>query len=729
MSQPWYRFILKLGTYASLASLFLLNKHFYFPYITSKQLYFNILIEVLAVVWLAYLWKYPADRPKKSWITRGWLAYLAVVLLTCFTGIDFNLSFWGDLERMLGWFPLFHFFLLYLIAITAFRNWRDWQPLLITMSGAGVLLSLIGVFQNYNASMLGNAAYMGTITLMAIFIIIFLIGRSRNWLLALPYWFALAILAIGFVRADISGAYAGLAAGLVCYGVTMSLLSRSKKVRRWGWFSIGAFVAIVGLIFSLRWSETFNNSQLGKVFRDFSLSNPTLNTRLLSWQYAWKDFPEHWLLGTGYGNYSLVFDRQFTGKFYDFGKGEDYFDRAHNNIVEIATTTGSLGLLAYLFMFVWAMIYLIKAYQHKKLELPEFAAMFSLMIAYFVQNLALFDCLASYLYFMLILAFINNAYRQPTTVRQENSGWEGKEMIVFVVGGLAALWVIWLTNVSTIKMLGKTIDGIIAVNQGQAYQALALFKEAEAAQSPLVRDGRSAMINAYIGGSYYLEQLPGSQLTEIISYVDQQSTKNINYNPKDSYLNMQRAQFLSLASQVSRNNLSAGYAKDGLKAAEQAIENGYDHVLPHYVKAQLLSDLDQPDEAIAELKATLKISEKYWDTFCHLSRMQLNRGVDKEEAYSHLDRCLEEGGARLLGAGNYFNEAIKYYQDKKDTIKLIMLTEQLARIYPQGAEVWLRLAQLYQEQGILDGAYQAAQQAVQLKPELKDSLKEILLID
>src|SRR5574344_1241989 len=100
MSQPWYRFILKLGTYASLASLFLLNKHFYFPYITSKQLYFNILIEVLAVIWVAYLWKYPADRPKKSWITRGWLAYLAVVLLTCFTGIDFNLSFWGDLERM-----------------------------------------------------------------------------------------------------------------------------------------------------------------------------------------------------------------------------------------------------------------------------------------------------------------------------------------------------------------------------------------------------------------------------------------------------------------------------------------------------------------------------------------------------------------------------------------------------------------------------------------------------
>ena len=159
MSRPWYRFILKLGVYASLVSLFLVNKHYYFPYITSKQLYFNILIEVLAVIWLAYIWKYPSERPRKSWLTISLFAYLAVVLLTCFTGVDFNLSFWGDLERMLGWFSLLHFGLLFLIVTTVFRNWRDWQPMLMTIVAAGTLLSLVGIFQNYNASTLGNAAF------------------------------------------------------------------------------------------------------------------------------------------------------------------------------------------------------------------------------------------------------------------------------------------------------------------------------------------------------------------------------------------------------------------------------------------------------------------------------------------------------------------------------------------------------------------------------------------
>ena len=419
MSRAWYRFILKVGVYASLVSLFLVNKHFYFPYITSKQLYFNILIEILTVVWLAYIIKYPSERPKKSWLTIGWAVYLLIVLITCFTGVDFNLSFWGDLERMLGWFPLFHFFLLYLIVVTVFRNWRDWQPLLIAMVSAGTLLSLIGLFQNYNASTLGNAAYMGTLMLMTMFITALLIGRSRNWLVSLPYWLVLILLFVGFVRADISGAYAGLAVGILVYAGLMTFLNHKKKVRQWGLVVVGVLVIGVGLLFAFRWSPALDNTQLGKVIRDFSLENPTLNTRFYSWKWAWRDLGSHPLLGVGHGNYALVFDRQFKGDFYRFSKGEDFLDRAHNNVVEIATTTGLLGLAAYLFMFTWAVIYLIKAYREDKIKLPEFAALAAFLPTYSVQNLALFDCLASYIFLMIILGLINNLYHRPERDKKE----------------------------------------------------------------------------------------------------------------------------------------------------------------------------------------------------------------------------------------------------------------------------------------------------------------------
>ena len=727
MSRAWYRFILKVGVYASLVSLFLVNKHFYFPYITSKQLYFNILIEILTVVWLAYIIKYPSERPKKSWLTIGWAVYLLIVLITCFTGVDFNLSFWGDLERMLGWFPLFHFFLLYLIVVTVFRNWRDWQPLLIAMVSAGTLLSLIGLFQNYNASTLGNAAYMGTLMLMTMFITALLIGRSRNWLVSLPYWLVLILLFVGFVRADISGAYAGLAVGILVYAGLMTFLNHKKKVRQWGLVVVGVLVIGVGLLFAFRWSPALDNTQLGKVIRDFSLENPTLNTRFYSWKWAWRDLGSHPLLGVGHGNYALVFDRQFEGDFYRFSKGEDFFDRAHNNVVEIATTTGLLGLAAYLFMFTWAVIYLIKAYREDKIKLPEFAALAAFLASYFVQNLALFDCLASYIFLMIILGLINNLYHRPERDKKEkDQGWISKEIWVLVGGGLLMAWLIWATNITTIKMLNGTIDGIIEFNQGRMMQGLETFKKAHAEGSPLVRDSRSAMINSLLSTSYYLDNLTDVQRTAIFSYAIDQGKKNLEYNPKDNFLNMQLAQLLELASQASRNNLSVSYAREGLQYVEKSIENGREHILPYYVKAQLLMDLNQIDEAIATLKEALAISTDYWDTYCHLSRTELQAQVNVTEAYDFLDKCLDKGGATLLGPGNYLNEAIKHYDQAGDIDRLTMLTEQLARIYPQGAEIWLRLADLYHQQGRDEEARYAAQQAVSLKPEYKAQVEEIL---
>ena len=727
MSRAWYRFILKVGVYASLVSLFLVNKHFYFPYITSKQLYFNILIEILTVVWLAYIIKYPSERPKKSWLTIGWAVYLLIVLITCFTGVDFNLSFWGDLERMLGWFPLFHFFLLYLIVVTVFRNWRDWQPLLIAMVSAGTLLSLIGLFQNYNASTLGNAAYMGTLMLMTMFITALLIGRSRNWLVSLPYWLVLILLFVGFVRADISGAYAGLAVGILVYAGLMTFLNHKKKVRQWGLVVVGVLVIGVGLLFAFRWSPALDNTQLGKVIRDFSLENPTLNTRFYSWKWAWRDLGSHPLLGVGHGNYALVFDRQFKGDFYRFSKGEDFFDRAHNNVVEIATTTGLLGLAAYLFMFTWAVIYLIKAYREDKIKLPEFAALAAFLASYFVQNLALFDCLASYIFLMIILGLINNLYHRPERDKKEkDQGWISKEIWVLVGGGLLMAWLIWATNITTIKMLNGTIDGIIEFNQGRMMQGLETFKKAHAEGSPLVRDSRSAMINSLLSTSYYLDNLTDVQRTAIFSYAIDQGKKNLEYNPKDNFLNMQLAQLLELASQASRNNLSVSYAREGLQYVEKSIENGREHILPYYVKAQLLMDLNQIDEAIATLKEALAISTDYWDTYCHLSRTELQAQVNVTEAYDFLDKCLDKGGATLLGPGNYLNEAIKHYDQAGDIDRLTMLTEQLARIYPRGAEIWLRLTDLYHQQGRDEEAQYAAQQAVSLKPEYKAQVEEIL---
>ena len=85
--------------------------------------------------------------------------------------------------------------------------------------------------------------------------------------------------------------------------------------------------------------------------RDFSTENITLNTRLISYQSAAQyliDHPQTLFFGVGHGNYALIFNKYFNPKFYNYDRVGTYFDRAHNNLIDIVTTTGILGLLTYL---------------------------------------------------------------------------------------------------------------------------------------------------------------------------------------------------------------------------------------------------------------------------------------------------------------------------------------------------------------------------------------------
>ena len=109
MSQKIYLNILRIGCYIGLLSVFLVFKNLLFPFITSKQIFFNLLIEILFVFWVMLIVKYPEYRPKKNYITFGLLAFFAAITLSLVTTVDVNLSMWGDIERMLGIFHVLHF--------------------------------------------------------------------------------------------------------------------------------------------------------------------------------------------------------------------------------------------------------------------------------------------------------------------------------------------------------------------------------------------------------------------------------------------------------------------------------------------------------------------------------------------------------------------------------------------------------------------------------------------
>ena len=61
-----YKLLLKVSSVAALFSFFIIASNMYFPFITGKQIYFNIVVEFMMVLWMAMVVKFPETRPKKS---------------------------------------------------------------------------------------------------------------------------------------------------------------------------------------------------------------------------------------------------------------------------------------------------------------------------------------------------------------------------------------------------------------------------------------------------------------------------------------------------------------------------------------------------------------------------------------------------------------------------------------------------------------------------------------
>lgn len=406
MQQKTYLTILKTGIYLSFLSVFWVFGNLLFPFITSKQIYFNVLIEILSVFWVVFLIKYPEYRPKKSFISVGLISYFAAILVSSIFSIDFNLSFWGDIERMLGFFHIFHFLIFYFIIITVFREWKDWKILFIISIICATIVSFYGLAK-VHYSTLGNTAYVSGYLIFNIYFALLLFFREKNKYLRWIYILAIPVMILEFYKAYTSGAIVGLAVGVFAFLFFLAMLGKNKKLRIYSITVVVIMVLSAVMIYSNKNSDFVqNNNFLSRLTNNVSFQKSTFQTRLISWRAAAKDFKNHPVLGIGYGNYASIFDKHFDPIFYNYTRSETYFDRAHNNIIDIVSTTGIVGLLTYLSIFLAVGFYLIKGFRENKIRLVEFSLISSLIIAYFVQNLAVFDSLVTYMGLMAILGYI-----------------------------------------------------------------------------------------------------------------------------------------------------------------------------------------------------------------------------------------------------------------------------------------------------------------------------------
>ncbi|MEK7067492.1 MAG: O-antigen ligase family protein, partial [Patescibacteria group bacterium] len=173
----------------------------------------------------------------------------------------------------------------------------------------------------------------------------------------------------------------------------------------------------------------------------------TAQTRLMSWRIAWQGFMRYPWLGIGMGNYEVIFNQYYNPEFLRYGFKETIWDKPHNWLLEIAVSAGIFGTLAYLALYGVAGAALISKARQEINSKDKWAQVILAggLLAYFVQDLFLFETFNALLIFFVILSFISASLLSKEASTPVVKKLKGAPIILIAAAGVT-LWLFWQVN-------------------------------------------------------------------------------------------------------------------------------------------------------------------------------------------------------------------------------------------------------------------------------------------
>ena len=154
------------------------------------------------------------------------------------------------------------------------------------------------------------------------------------------------------------GAYVGVIVGFIAMFVLYVKYGLSGFIKR----NISIVVTVILLLFSAIYVFNIKSNYLLENYSkishaiDINPSSTTASTRLLSWQVALEGWREKPFFGWGLENFQDLFDNNYKADFLDYGFGETVWDKPHNNLVEVLSESGVIGLILYLTIIIYGLI-------------------------------------------------------------------------------------------------------------------------------------------------------------------------------------------------------------------------------------------------------------------------------------------------------------------------------------------------------------------------------------
>jgi O-antigen ligase len=411
------------------------------PYMFGKVVFFRSAIEIVLILFLVYfflnfqrvsqeIW----EKIKKFFKTPLFIfvvLYVVFLAVSTIFAVDSYRAFWGTIDRGEGLFGILHSFVLMMIGLFLFKK-KDWLNFFKIYLVSGLVLIFYAFLQFlkiYNFpfaipfhdprpySFIGNPSFLATHMLFLIIFAITIIYETlqnkeltakKNIFLRLwrfNFWryfsFLMILLSVLVIFLTATrGAILGFGIGLLF--LLFYLTIRRKGLWRWLSISFLIFLIIFSGIFWLTrhqpiWQKIPGFNRLAQT-AILNVNDPSTQTRLITWQLSLKAFKEKPLFGWGPENYLVAYEKYYNPDFALYG--ETWLDRAHNKIFDLLVMQGLFGFLAYLGIFISAFYLMLKK------KIPGKAFIMAALLAYFIQNLLIFDQLNSDIVFFIVLGFL-----------------------------------------------------------------------------------------------------------------------------------------------------------------------------------------------------------------------------------------------------------------------------------------------------------------------------------
>jgi O-antigen ligase/Tfp pilus assembly protein PilF len=539
-----------------LVPLFVANGLF-FPFITGKAFAFRILVEIACAAWVVLACLDKRYRPQFSWLGALFVVFVAWMFVADCLAINPGKALWSNFERMEGWVTLIHLLALFLVASSVLTVGKLWRAFWLTTLGVSFIVCLYGLLQIIGVATIhqggarldasfGNATYLAVYFLFHIFIAGWLtVGeiKERTWLrFALPLLIVLETVLM--IETATRGAVLGVVIGALIAGFLAAVLS-GGKARTWGAGAAVLLLLVAGGFFLARNTSFVQHDSTLQRISSISLDQGA--TRFTLWHMAYEGTLVHPVFGWGQEGYNYVFNQFYEASLYG---QESWFDRAHNSFIDWLVAGGLPAFLIYISLFLASFWLLFK---RPEFSTAEKIGISTLLIAYAVHSLFVFDNLISSLLFVFVIAYIHQRSSRPIAYF-ENLGELAEDTastVALPVATVVLLVVLWFVNVPGISTATELITALSPSADGPAGQ-LATFKDVLSHPAFGAQEAREQLVS-FATQSVGSSNVRDTDKAAIVSYTLTQMQEQVAELPRDARLRLE----LSIAYRLAGDDANA----------------------------------------------------------------------------------------------------------------------------------------------------------------------------